>query len=59
MTDNQDIQDHITRAKAWRAMNALVPFWDGLENAGRPDDYQAVTDALRVLLKHIEAKGEQ
>jgi hypothetical protein len=59
MTDNQDIKDHITRGKAWRAMNALVPFWDALDHAGQRDDYQTITEALRVLRGHIEAKGEQ
>jgi hypothetical protein len=44
---------------AEREIGAEVPFWDALDHAGQRDDYQTITEALRVLRGHIEAKGEQ
>ena len=59
MTIREAIQRQVMKRKAERAIGALVPFWDALESAGQHDDYQAITEALRVLSAHIGAKGEQ
>ena len=55
MSLHEDIQQHTLKTTAERAISALVPFWDALQGAGQVDDYQAITEALRVIQAQIKA----